>query len=436
MNDLESLHDTGGDLVSASLPHRRSSGTPVWLILLSSVFAFLVVGGALAWVFIVRPRPNNNPGNDAIDTQTFRGYLGANNEELVPAFQLVWRKGKWTQNDLSTKIAKRMRSQDQGKRICLLQEIPTEDPQITEVVWVAVAAKDYVDKRPSDAELVRQAIFRLSACFRNEGDIERLATEKLPPEKFNDKDIEVDSQVIRFQGDFGAPPQWTGKVYAFTHHGFGYWVIVGGTESNVMKTAFEKFQDVQNGLGFRFWDEREGWRPEPPKIITYRAEKIALSLQAPEGIWQQKAATDYDAGGLLYLRGEAPHAPQTIKNLKAAHVLVFKHNKATPTLEKAMEAGRDYVLNRHKQLNETYDIRNANAQAPDLNGTAKKLGNLTAQVIDLQLTRDAKPVQYIKLAVVRTSDSVYGIECLCQWEFRDVWSTEFESLLKTLAIPN
>ncbi len=436
---IEDLHDTEGGLVTASLPHRRRSGTPVWLIVLSCVFALLIVGGTLTWVFIYRPgAQSTDRGKASANLQTFEGYVRGERGNLIPAYKLAWPKGKWTQDDLSRKIAKRLKSEDGGKRrLCLIREVPaTDDPNLVDVVWVAVAANDYVDKKPNEAELVRQAVFRLSACFRNEGDVERLATEKLPPEQFGDKDVQVTAQVIRFQGDFGGgTPQMGGKVYAFTHHGFGYCVIVGGTEPGVTKKVFDEFQNPEKGLGFQFWDERTGWRPEPPKINTYRAEKITLSLRAPEGIWTQKRAADFDAGGRLYLRGELKHVPKTLKNLKAAHVLVFEHNKATADLDEAMTAAQDYVLNRHKQFNEKYELRAADEKVKEPKGKTKKYGNRTTKVTDLQLTLDGKAVEFIRLVAVHTPDAVYGIECRCQSQFRDVWGTEFETLLSSLEMP-
>src|SRR5262249_43974972 len=121
-----------------------------------------------------------------------------------------------------------------------------------------------------------------------------------------------------------------------------------------------RWQDLREG--FKLFDEREGWSPQPRKSDTFQGEAVGVALKYPTEVWRREEnAKDYDEKAELALRGFEPveNEETGTKRVeeyagKAATVLVLMLPPAAD-LKAAADAAREHV--RKRKADETPSVK-------------------------------------------------------------------------------
>jgi hypothetical protein len=285
-------------------------------------------------------------------------------------------------------------------------------------LWLAIAVKDYGTQKPRDAEMLQQAIEKLEARY---GESLELG-EKPEAVEF----AGARGQRLAFKGQIGAVVAW-GECTLFAHHGFAYWVFLGGPSLEDLR-PFET-ELTKEESGFSLVTERSGWREQPVKTVGFTSSDGEVSVSVPEGVWEKSTPpnVDFDTGTLLlfgrYLKEK--------DNQKNAHLQIFVVQKQAD-LSEGMKEAIDYLTKRKKNENSAYKLVPAvdEGSVSDL-GTVEDVGNRKGRVAELKLARGDASVGYYVVAVVSESDHLTVVLCECNWKSRQIWRQDFLDLLKT-----
>src|SRR5262245_25093569 len=200
--------------------------------------------------------------------------------------------------------------------------------------WLGVVVRDY-GRRPRDAELIAAAKERLEDVFDNSlelGDeVQKVELAGEPAQRIIFKG-KLESAVCR------------GECYLLSQRGLGYWVyLIAPTADAVRKEIAE----LQEANVLTFVDERVGWREQPVKLETFAGNKLPVTLQAPEGVWEKFPPFEEDDRTDLYLAGKYK---QEKDNRKNAFAMILALDKEADT-KSALAAARDFVEKKRKEEN-------------------------------------------------------------------------------------
>ncbi len=205
--------------------------------------------------------------------------------------------------------------------------------------WMAVAAKDYGQYQPREAELLRVGAERLEKLFDDS-----LEWAEKPEATMLG---EASAERLLFKGQLKSVV-WTGYMYLLTQNGFGYWLYAAAPtkeEADELLTA-----DLQGAF---FVDtDRQGWRPQPPKLRSFTTADSALTITAPEGMFEKHAAKDQDPRAELYLFARYQKDQDNRKN---ADVLVLTLAKEED-LQAALTSAKKYLEEKKQEENKDYKI--------------------------------------------------------------------------------
>ena len=208
-------------------------------------------------------------------------------------------------------------------------------------VWLAVAVQDYGGRMPRDAELFTEALQRLRRHFRISlqvaGSSEKTEVPGLPG---------VPAQKMEFKGKVNEVT-WRGECYMLAQNGVGYFYYLASAPR--LETALETLASLQKekGNGFQLVPIRKGWAEQPPEMETFEDAKSGIEFAAPKGVWDKKfKAAPIDPSGVFYLQGRDPkEVDPTLKNIKAARILVLHYQK-TKDVKEALKEARETLLKR------------------------------------------------------------------------------------------
>ena len=279
--------------------------------------------------------------------------------------------------------------------------------------WFAVAARDYGQTKPRDAELVRRGIERLEQYF--EGGLE--LAEKPEPAKWSD----VEGQRLLFKGQLNAVT-WRGYVYMLTHQGFGYWLYVAAPSEDEAQALYASTVDAGTN-GFFPDTARKGWREQPPKMKDYTTENQALTISLIEGVFEKHQAKDQDERAQLYLFAKYQREKDNRKN---ADILVLMLDKQGD-LKESLEAARKYLEDRKREESQEYKVEFSGAVSAS---ASDSVGNRPGRIVEGKLLRGETPIRFWIVAVVLEADKLYVIRCDCHWDHRQIWREEFLQALQ------
>jgi hypothetical protein len=289
--------------------------------------------------------------------------------------------------------------------------------------WFAVAARDYGQARPREAEMLRTGIERLEQYF--EGGVE--LADKPEPANWG----QADAQRLFFKGQVHAVT-WRGYMVMLAHNGFGYWLYAAAPSEEEAQELLDK--DLKPGAqGFFVDSERKGWREQPPKMKSFTSENGALTVTLVDGVFEKHQAKDQDERGQLHLFGRYQKEKDNRKN---ADVLVVTMEKQGD-LKEALQSAKKYLEDGMRAESKDYKVElNGEGGEQSELGSAGSVGNRPGRIAEGKLLRGDTPIRFWIVAVVNEADKVYVIRCDCNWENRQIWREDFLQLLRNVTFRN
>ena len=284
-------------------------------------------------------------------------------------------------------------------------------------LWLAVLVKDYGTQKPRDAELLQQGIEKLEARF---GESLELGAKPEPTDFAGER-----AQRLAFKGQVGVVISW-GECTMFSHHGFGYWVFVGGPSLDEVHEYDAELKKEKSG--FALVTERKGWREQPPKMETFNSSDRLISVTAQEGVWEKSepANAEFETGTLLlfgrYLKEN--------DNTKNAHLQVFTVEQQAD-LKEAMKQAREFLEKHRKEQNSGYKLDLVPDSGQTEAGAVEDIGNRKGRVAELMLSLNDSPMRYYLVAVTSEPEQTTVVLCDCIWKSRQIWRQDFLDLFKT-----
>ncbi len=289
--------------------------------------------------------------------------------------------------------------------------------------WFAVAARDYGQAKPREAELLRTGIERLEQYF--EGGLE--LADKPEPANWG----QTEAQRLFFKGQVHAVT-WRGYMVMLAQNGFGYWLYVAASSEDEAEELLAK--DLKPGAQGFFPDtERKGWRAQPPKMKSFTSENGALTVTLVDGVFEKHQAKDQDERGQLHLFARYQKEKD---NRKSADVLVLTLDKQGD-LKDSLQSAKKYLEDSKREESKDYQVElsSEGGEQSEL-GSAGAVGNRPGRIAEGKLLRGETPIRFWIVAVVNEADKVYVIRCDCNWENRQIWREDFLQLLRNVTFRN
>jgi hypothetical protein len=292
---------------------------------------------------------------------------------------------------------------------------------------MALLFKDYKDRRPSDAEMLDDAVGKLRAYFKG--------LEWEPPSKDGQMRMAGHSaQVLQFQGDDSDYVTFNGECYMLAFRGYGYWFFtwapLGELERDGEAIRAE-WARLRNGFSL-LDDKRKGWKEKPRETIIVAGKKAKYSLAYLKGLWTREVSDDEDPQIDLLLRGQEPDPERKPLGGKAAMVQALVLPPQADLLS-AAAAALTYVKQREMNLYERTvweTIRDKHGEIDREAPIGTEPGHLTK--LHAKCTEDLE--RFLSIAVVNRPDGVVVLVGDCLWERRDFWDQEFTALFKTFKV--
>jgi hypothetical protein len=292
---------------------------------------------------------------------------------------------------------------------------------------LGLAFKDYKDRRPSDAEMLDEALAKLRAYFQG-------LEWELKPIDDNAELAGQPAQVLEFQGVDSEHVTMNGECYMLTSRGYGYWFFtwapLGELEQDREPIHAEWIQ-LRQRLTLR--EGRKGWTERPREDEKVAGKKATFQLAYVKGLWTREPAEDYDPHADVVLKGHEPNPDRKPLAGKDATVQVLVLPKQA-NLKAAVEAAREYVTQREKKLY----ARTTLEPIKDKNGAeidhTADIGTEHGHLSKLHMKNTEDLERYLLIAVVNRPEGVVVLVGECLWERRDFWDQELMALLKTFKV--
>src|SRR5262249_31223943 len=191
--------------------------------------------------------------------------------------------------------------------------------------------------------------------------------------------------------------------------------------------------ELQEANVLTFVDERVGWREQPVKLETFAGNKLPVTLQAPEGVWEKFPPFEEDDRTDLYLAGKYK---QEKDNRKNAFAMILTLDRAADT-KSALAPPRGLVERKQKEENKDATLALADGgEIPEHGevGATTKFANRQGRLVELRVQDKERPLRYLVLAVIVEPERIIAVVCECSWESRLIWREDFRELLATLRV--
>ncbi len=280
--------------------------------------------------------------------------------------------------------------------------------------WMALAAQDYKDRTPRDAEVIDEIIRRLRGHFQ----------ESLEYEPAGDAELAGRPALrIIFQGTVH-DVLMSGECYLFRNRGLAYWFMTWAPSDHVQEHQKE-FAELRRG--FALLADRDDWVEKKPKLITYRGTQAPYSLQGREDLWQKREpAVEYDPAADLALHANDRVASRDMDKTAQALVLLLKPQEG----QAPQTVARSYFDEQQKAL---YPKTRSEAATDRVNleGQPAKIGSVAGHISRLHVFNSDTRQRYVVLAVAPDKEHIIVIQCECDWKRRSLWERDFEELIAT-----
>jgi len=171
--------------------------------------------------------------------------------------------------------------------------------------------------------------------------------------------------------------------------------------------------------------------PAPARpTVTLHGDRSELDV--PVGFWTKYKADEEDEQGDLFLRGSDPkEKDEVLKTIKSATVLVVVLDKTEANLQAAGDIVRDRLEKQLKMEDKAYKVVPASERPP---AESEMVGDRPGRILEFKIQKGEEPRKYVLLGIVNDPEALYAIRCTCNWEYRQVWQSEFRDLLKSFRV--
>jgi hypothetical protein len=293
---------------------------------------------------------------------------------------------------------------------------------------VVLHAIDYKNREPGAEELLEEALKRLKAVFP------RLQYQNpLENGKSGDLDNEPAYQ-FEFRGSAADEVPIIGECTFLTRRGYGYWLIIWGPASDE-DILPERFQRVREG--FRFANEREGWKPSPrpSKELVLGDQPIRLNYVTE--IWRvEDNPTDYDPRAAAVLRGfehqgeRSRRMPVDTYAGKSATVQVLILDR-TEDLVAAIELAKGHMTNQIAKVDNAVKLEPYVPEGGKA-GANSEVGAFRGDLRQYVIRVGTENARFALMGVVNRPDNMLVLFAECPMEKRGYWLSEFKELVETL----
>jgi hypothetical protein len=289
--------------------------------------------------------------------------------------------------------------------------------------------RDFQTRQPRDAELIDETLNRVRGYLAN-------VEYEVKPKDDKAKLGGQDAVRLEFQGEDPQHVLVDGECLAMTYRGVGYWLFTWAPADDALALAKE-WDALRHG--FTLGDQREGWKPVPPKTLTVQGDRLPYKLEYVESVWQKQERDGYDPRADAVLLGYDPKDKDARQGGLAATVQVLALEK-TADLDAAVKEAKDAVLEIEKEKEASTDnyafpgatlnvVDDKNLPNADNNAD---VGAFHGHISKFEAKKSADHSRYAVLAVVRLDEGVLVVVCECAWARRDYWEQEFTPLLAKL----
>lgn len=291
---------------------------------------------------------------------------------------------------------------------------------------LALLFKDYKDRRPSDAEMLDEAVGKLRSYFKG-------LEWELQSKEGQTRLAGHTAQVLQFQGNDSEQVIMNGECYMLAFRGYGYWFFTWAPLGELEK-AGETIRAEWDRLrsGFSLLDGRKGWKEKPRETVIVAGKQAKYRLAYLKGLWTREPTEDQEPQIDLLLRG---HEPDPERRPLAGEDATVQVLVLPPQgdLQSATVAALAYVKQREMKLYE----QTAWEPIKDKNGEIDrdaKIGAEAGHLSKLHVKNTEDLERYLSIAVVNRPQGVVVLVGDCLWERRDFWDQEIAALFKTFKV--
>ncbi len=298
---------------------------------------------------------------------------------------------------------------------------------------VAAYYLDYKFREPGDEELVEEAVKRLKEYFPHLEYIDPLQsggkgrTGELGTEK---------ALALTFKAKGADEVPFVGECLMAARRGYAYWLVMWGPEDDrdELEGIWEKLR-----AGFRYGEEREGWKPTARPSTDARIEGLGVTVRPATEVWQvEETPKDYDPAAEMVLRGYelALDEGGRLRREKIAGRLATVQFLALPKaadLKSAVAAAKEHVTKRLKDVNDAVKVEPMNDRGSGKPLIETDVGEFKGEVhhLDIRQAMDGKG-EFGLLAVVNRPEGVLAVFCQCPAGKRGYWLPEFKEVLASV----
>jgi hypothetical protein len=295
--------------------------------------------------------------------------------------------------------------------------------------YLAIYYRDYKTRRPSDAELIDEALAHLRDPRSGNSFFPNGVEWELKPRSEAGRLAGQPALHLEFQGDSRDNVPMNGECHAIAYRGFGLWFFTWAPLEQ-KDAASSDWEALAQGL--KLTNVREGWTEKPRETEVVQGKKIPYRLTYVKELWTPQNAEDYDPLADVVLRGFEPDKDGPYAG-KAATLRVLVLPKAA-NLPAATEAARAHVrawLQKEAPGTTLEPIKDKSGAPIDRD---TDIGPQRGHLGKFQVLSDGDPQRYVVLAVVSDSRGTIVLLGDCPWERRDFWEQEFPPLINSLKL--
>lgn len=284
---------------------------------------------------------------------------------------------------------------------------------------VALFYRDYVQRLPSEGEMLDQALVKLRKYFN------ALEWERKTASAANVAGVPV-ALHINFEGVDPEGVPVSGEVCVFGARGFGYWLFTWCPADQKQTAGFD-WDKIRNA--FSLGNKREGWRETEREMDTASIEGLPFEIRYVKGLWVfQGRAENWDPNARIVLLGNDPN--ETIHASKVAAFRILVLEKASG-LKEAAQAARKYIVDRQKEEHypDTKEEFIKDRAGKDVDGPAP-IGSEQGYLSKFRVRNSESRERYMILGVIPFAESTIVLMCDCDFGRKDLWDSEFHTLLK------
>jgi hypothetical protein len=290
---------------------------------------------------------------------------------------------------------------------------------------LALYFHDYATHAPRDAELVDDAVLRLSGYFK------RLEYE-LKPRNDATRLGGRSARELEFVGLDGDSVQVSGVCLLTAHRGVAYLFFTWGPIDD-RESLLPDWEELRGR--FAILNGREGWKELLPESVPVRGNKLGYRLDPAKPVWRPVPTDGYDPLADVVLFGNERAGVKSAG--KAATLEVLLLPKADD-LKTAVETAKAHYLKRQRDPQGENYSDTVVAPVTDKEGKEVsrdvEIDGTSGHVAKLHVINGENRERYVVMAVLPRPEGVVVLKGDCDWGRRDYWEQEFAAAIGTFRV--